>query len=111
MHKLKRQAIVQVDFSALEDVQQQLADAEEEAEAIKAQCAAAADTAAQAVATRDLQLERAATGKLLVVVLTDVISELERLHNLQDSVRDHHTVLVATSLNCLWGHTWPSVAY
>lgn len=76
----------QVNFSVLEEVQQQLADAEEGASDLKVLCTRAVDTAMAEVATRDLQLDRAATAKSLVDVLADVISELEKLHSLQATV-------------------------
>jgi hypothetical protein len=75
-----------VSFSALEEVQQQVADAEEEAAACKLHSDSAAEAAAEAVVLRDLRLERAASGKALVDVLMESISELEKLHCLQATV-------------------------
>jgi hypothetical protein len=89
-----------VTFGSLEEVQQQLADAEEEAAACKVQCANAAEAAASAVAVRDAHLQRAVTGKKLVEVLMKAIFELEGLHRLQAVVRCCHAA--PRCLCCAW---------
>lgn len=83
---LKGDSTLQVDFSALEEVEQQLADAEEDAAQQKQNAAISAEAVENAVATREQHLERAATGKALVDVLAHAILQLERLHSLQASV-------------------------
>lgn len=70
----------------LEDVKQQLVDAEETAAVNQEAVTAAADAAAAAVTSRDADLARVATGKQLVKVLAAYILEMKNLHSLQSKV-------------------------
>lgn len=78
---------VQVEYTALEELRQQLMDAEELAAEQKVQAERAAEKSAAAVAAKVTHLERAAAGKSLVAVLMETITELEKLHTLQAAVR------------------------
>lgn len=75
-----------MDGSELEEVQQQLLDAEEVAAENKLLAQRTSEASDAAVATRDLQLEKATAGKALVAVLSDAITKLEKLHEWQASV-------------------------